>query len=238
VNSGYLNVGQIGNGILNITNGGVVSNNVYGQIGYIVGSTGVVNVDGVGSTWSNAEYLFVGRRGQGTLNITNGGAVSNTLGYIGHENNTTGEVTVDGAGSTWKNTSSLYVGYSGGGTLSITNGGLVSVVGVLTIDIDLDGDGVVNMASGGMLALYGEADGSLVEFQGLIDGTDAIRYWDDSISDWADISGATRESDYTLVYMADGDLAGYTMLTVPEPATVTILALGGLLALRRRKRQH
>jgi len=100
------------------------------------------------------------------------------------------------------------------------------------------GDGIINMASGGMLALYGEADESIEEFQGLVDGSGSIRYWDASIEGWADISGATKEYDYTLVYMADGDLAGYTMLTVPEPATVTILALGGLLALRRRKRQH
>jgi hypothetical protein len=30
---------------------------------------------------------------------------------------------------------------------------------------------------------------SLIDFLGLIDGTDAIRYWDDFISNWADITG-------------------------------------------------
>ena len=70
----------------------------------------------------------------------------------------------------------------------ITGGGLVSVRGNLTIDYDGNGDGFINMSTGGMLALNREADGSLHEFLGTVIGTDAIRYWDDSISDWADIT--------------------------------------------------
>ncbi len=65
-----------------------------------------------------------------------------------------------------------------------------------------------------MLALSGDADDSLGEFLGLIDGTDAIRYWEPAISDWADIAGATTDDDYTLRYQTSGDLAGYTLLTV------------------------
>jgi hypothetical protein len=40
-------------------------------------------------------------------------------------------------------------------------------------------------------------------------------------------------------YLTEGDLAGYTMLTVggevPEPATMSLLTLGGLALLRRKK---
>ena len=48
----------------------------------------------------------------------------------------------------------------------------------------------------------------------MVSGTDTIRYWDDSISDWADIAGATYGEDYILSYLTEGDLSGYTMLTV------------------------
>ena len=70
-------------------------------------------------------------------------------------------------------------------------------------------------------------------------GTDAIQYWDDPNSQWADITGATNGVDYTLDYLTTGDLTGYTVLTVmtpvPEPATLSLLAIGGLALLRRRK---
>jgi T5SS/PEP-CTERM-associated repeat protein len=136
-----------GNGTLNITDGGAVTNTI-GYIGYGSGwgsdSTGIVTVDGPGSKWTNRSYLYVGggnpsyySGGSGTLNITDGGAVTNTIGYIGcssgYSSGPTGIVTVDGAGSTWTNRSNLYVGggtsgyYCGGnGTLNITNGGAVS----------------------------------------------------------------------------------------------------------------
>ena len=123
--------------------------------------------------------------------------------------------------------------------MNITDGGLVSVRRSLTIDHNGDGDSFVNMSSGGMLALKGNADNSLTAFLGLINGSDAIRYWDDSISDWDNITNATYGDDYTLEYLSTGNLAGYTMLTVtavPEPATMGLLGLGGLLLLIRRRR--
>ena len=70
---------------------------------------------------------------------------------------------------------------------------------------------------------------------GLIGGTAAIRYWDDSIGDWANIAGATCGDDYTLSYQIEGDLAGYTILTVPEPASLSLLVIGGIALVRRRK---
>ena len=133
-----------------------------------------------------------------------------------------------------------YPGLDGRGTLRIADGGLVSVAGILTIDEAGDADSFVNMTTDGMLALFGEADGSLAEFLGLIDGSDGIRYWDDSALKWASITGATEGVDYWLEYMTGGDLAGYTMLAVtaaPEPATMSLLALGGLALLRRKKRR-
>ena len=214
-NSSQLVVGNYGDGTLNITDGGMVSNS-WSYIGSVSSSTGTVTVNGANSTWTNTDYLVVGRYGNGTLNITNGGAVSNSGGSIGYNSGGTGEVTVDGTGSTLAN-KGLIVGHFGNGTLNITGGGLVSVAGTLYIDDNHRGDSFINMATGGMLALFGEGDETLAQFMGLIAGTDAIRYWDESIAGWADITGATRAKDYTLEYLTDGDLAGYTMLTVAEP---------------------
>ncbi len=240
-NSGSLTVGRYGNGTLNITDGGAVSSGSYGWIGVASGSTGEVMVDGAGSTLTYRYELEVGRRGgSGTLNITDGGAVSSDGGYIGYYSSSTGQVTVDGAGSVWANNGWLRIGAWGNGTLNITGGGLVSVAGGLTIEHYADSDSFINMASGGMLALFGDADDSLVDFLELVDGTDAIRYWDDSILDWADITGATYGDDYTLSYLTEGDLDGYTVLTVgvvPEPGTITLLSMGvlGLLLFFRRR---
>ena len=83
-----------------------------------------------------------------------------------------------------------------------------------------------------MLALFGKAKNSLVEFFDLIDGTDAIRYWDDGIADWADIMGATYGDDYTLSYLTEGELTGYTLLTVgvpvPEPSSLVLVTIGAV----------
>ncbi len=208
--------GYDGVGTMKISDG-IIIESTGGYIGYKSGSTGQVTVDGIGSTWTNG-ILSVGENGSGTLNITGGGAVNNRGSYIGIHSSSTGEVTVDGAGSAWTTDKRLYVGYNGSGTLNITDGGLVRVAETLTIDNNGDGDSFINMATGGMLAITGDADDSLVEFLGLVEGTDAIRYWDYSISDWADITGATYDDDYTLSYLTEGDLAGYTVLTASVPA--------------------
>ena len=249
--NGSISIGNLGSGTLNITGGGTVSNKD-SSIGHYINSMGEVTVDGTDSTWTNNGQLCVGSNygGSGTLNITNGGAVSSGgiyqddgygyyyfNSYIGGEyGDSTGEVTVDGAGSTWTNKLNLYVsGYSiGVGMLEITNGGLVSVAETLFTSY---GD-YINMATGGMLALHGQADESLGDFMDLISGADVIRYWDDSASNWADITDATYGVNYTLSYLTEGDLDGYTMLTVttiPEPTTILLLGLGGLMLRRKKK---
>jgi T5SS/PEP-CTERM-associated repeat protein len=275
-NSSELFVGYNGSGTLNITNGGAVgSDEAY--LGYYPGAIGTVTVDGPGSTWTNIlddEYLYIGYEGSGTLNITNGGAVSSETCKIGLKSGSTGEVTVAGPGSAWTNSSELFVGNNGSGTINITSGGAVINNGYASIgstgEVTVDGpgstwtnggdlyaygtlnitnggrvivagtlttyeNGFINLAGGGMLALYGTADESLVDFLLIVGGTDAIRYWDDSISDWADITGATYGQDYTLSFLTEGDLAGYTMLTVPEPAALSLLILGSVTMIRRRR---
>ena len=216
--SGSMGAGYSDVGTMSISDGRVIES-TRGYIGYKSGATGVVTVNGAGSTWTTGSNLYVGLNGNGVLNITGGGVVSSDRGYIGRYSGSTGEVTVDGVGSTWTNNWNLVVGDGGSGVLNITGSGLVSVAGTLTIDDDEDGDDFINMATGGMLSLfdYEDASGSLLDFLGLVSGTDAIRYWDYPLGDWDDITNATLGEDYTLTYYDSGDLAGYTMLTVLEP---------------------
>src|SRR5262249_34723021 len=97
-------------------------------IGYNSGSTGTMNVSGAGSTWSNLGPLALGDvGGDGTLHITNGGAVSNRYCILG-EFDGSGHVTVEGVGSTWTISGDLSVGslFGGVGTMTISQSGQVS----------------------------------------------------------------------------------------------------------------
>ena len=152
-NSGNLFVGNSGGGTLSITGGGrVSSNNSY--LGYYAttsfSSTGLLALDGAGSTWTNSGNLYVGNSGSGTLSVTNGGtAVSDASAYIGYRSGSTGLVTVDGAGSNWINAGAVYVGNSGGGTLSITNGGSVAASGETWVGTYVGCTGSINFGSNG-----------------------------------------------------------------------------------------
>lgn len=157
-------------------------------------------------------------------------------GYLGRMTGATGQARIEGVGSLWSHHGSLTVGQEGSGTLHITTGGLVTAR-LLEIDLDTNGDSNVNMSTGGMLALKGDADDSLDQFLNLVQGTDAIRYWDVSLADWAPLTQATFGVDYTLQYLTAGEFAGYTLLTVgvvPEPASL-VLAVCLCVPLMRRR---
>lgn len=143
--------------------------------------------------------------------MADGGYVYSRTGYISASSTASGSVTVTGPDSQWVNATSLYVAQSGEGRLTIANSGLVRVGGILGV---FGSKGAVNLATGGMLALSGDADDSLSQFLGLVQGTDAIRYWNDTLAAWAPLTSATFGVDYTLEYQITGDLAGYTLLTV------------------------
>jgi T5SS/PEP-CTERM-associated repeat protein len=121
-----LDVGYKGYGRLNVTDGGLVSN----EDGYIgtFWSRGVATVSGNGSTWINSSALAVGgHHGYGTLNIVNGGAVADGVGSIASASYSTGTVSVNGRDSKWTNDSSLYVGVGdqSDGRMNIANGSFV-----------------------------------------------------------------------------------------------------------------
>jgi T5SS/PEP-CTERM-associated repeat protein len=209
INSQDLSIGQYGDGALRVEAGGQVTN-THARVGFDTGSVGAATITGSGAKWTSSFSLTVGAHGSGTLGVEAGGQVSNSDGYLGAFSGGIGAAVVTGSDSKWTNTGRLYVGRSGKGTLAVVDGGLASVGNRLTID----DDSFINIATGGMLALAGDAARSLSEFLGLISGTDAIRYWDASLADWSPLTAATYGTDYTLKYLTTGDLAGYTLLTV------------------------
>ncbi|MBA3484910.1 MAG: hypothetical protein H0T51_24185, partial [Pirellulales bacterium] len=180
-------VGEVGNGTLRIASGGRVAiynssmgaeKTVQVKIGEFTGSTGIVTIDGAGSTlivqnFGNT-FFIVGFNGNGTLNVTNGGKVQTSrtlsvgpLGGLGTLNinggrqviNHGGSVgstmmsgmataNVDGLNSMWTNDLSLRV-Y---GALTVSNGGTVQAT-TLTVGATgkLSGDGniVSNVVNNG-----------------------------------------------------------------------------------------
>jgi T5SS/PEP-CTERM-associated repeat protein len=237
-NTGEFDVGYFGNGALDIIRGGLVSN-TNGYVGRTGSRRGKVIVRDTGSEWTSSGGLNVGHSGHGELEVRMGGEVSNTSsGMIGFYDGSSGKATVRGAGSTWTNSSVLRVGLRGAGRLQIFDDGLVSVARELTIDYTGPVDSRIAMANGGMLALNdGAAGDDLADFLSMVAGTGSIRYFNGAA--WDDITNATAGVDYTVAYQSGGDLDGYTVLTVtaaPEPATMALLAIGGLAMLRRRRR--
>jgi T5SS/PEP-CTERM-associated repeat protein len=111
-----VHVGFVGSGTLSITHGGSVSSSTVGYIGYVPGSTGVVTVDGAGSTWTNSGDLYVGNGGNGTLSITGGGAV------------TVESVSVNGTSLLAIDVGSSSLLAVGGGTGSIYNYGAIRIL--------------------------------------------------------------------------------------------------------------
>ena len=124
---GDLGVGNVSDATLTIS--GVAVHSASGYLGYQAGSAGTATVDGSNSTWASSSNFYVGNHGEGTLKITNGGAVTvANSASLGYNPNGIGMAGVDGTGSTWTS-AALYVGDIGEGTLEITNGGAVSSTG-------------------------------------------------------------------------------------------------------------
>ncbi len=114
---------NVGNGILNVELGGVVSN-IDGSIGAASGSAGLVRVTGAGSQWNNSGSLSIGLDGDGTLLVENGGAVVSANANIGINLPSISSATVTGPGSSWT-TGSLDVGQGSTATLNVLAGGLM-----------------------------------------------------------------------------------------------------------------
>jgi T5SS/PEP-CTERM-associated repeat protein len=162
-----LSVGENGRGLLELINGGQVSDNPPGDldatdltvfVGEFPGSAGFVNARGVGSLLRSA-ILTIGREGFGSMDITTRASVTTlqtaVIGDMAGDISSggdigTGLVTVDGELTRWTiggpTTGSLTVGNAGRGALNITNQGEVRV----TNPSATGGDVIIGGESGGL----------------------------------------------------------------------------------------
>ncbi len=128
-NSEYLYVGSRGTGTLEISDGGVVSS-WRGIVGDF--AKGTATVSGVGSQWNVTDYIGVGntiednKKGDGLLEILNGGTVSSATLFVGNIEGTKGKMLVSGSGSRWDGSGVISVGLYGEGDLEINDHGVVS----------------------------------------------------------------------------------------------------------------
>jgi T5SS/PEP-CTERM-associated repeat protein len=137
-----ITVGDLGRGVINLTEGGVLQARRNTVVGARAGSVGEVNV--AGGVWDNHVDIEIGSFGRGQLSIEDGGFVQSREGDIAIFGGSEGLVTVDGADSLWSVAITLQVGLKGIGKLSVTNGGAVEA---FRIDVgslgDVSGDGVL-----------------------------------------------------------------------------------------------
>lgn len=261
-----INIGSSTGGIgtLNVLNGGEVGSFAF-AVGRSSGSTGTINIDGVGSVlnlndafgaYGSAFSQFsgglqVGRAGNGTANVTNGGVINifNTSGVtedpyinIGREAGTTGIINVDGAGSAVNiiangpsldgstNFAILNVGRNGQGTLKVENGGEVNLSGEeadLRLGRDRNGgpvgglENLLEIKSGGTVNVNGEDRGGVIA--GFSAGTSDRISIDGANSKLNIAAGVSNPTDSHFLTVG---FQGSAVLDVTNGADITINGAG------------
>lgn len=256
--SGLLIVANSGTGILNISDGGSVSN-TGGHIGNSNGSSGEVTVTGEGSLWTNTGNLILGgttltdqTTATGELTIADGGTVTvggttrvHGGGIILIEENgaletdillANGEVIVSGSLSAENGVSVEFGGILGGG--GEINGDLSLTAGAkfqFDLNSTLTVTGSVTLDSTfGIADLLGLDNTIALGTYILIDGT-ATDFSTLGLQNWGE------ENAYDLgngksAYFSQGSLQ---VTVVPEPGTCVLTGVGlATLLLRRRRNMN
>jgi T5SS/PEP-CTERM-associated repeat protein len=155
--SSNLRIGDYGAGEFEVL-GGATADTGSDELGYRAEGVGTATVDGAGSTWTNLGNLFVGRNGQGTVNVTGGGhLVTGFNTFIGFEPGSKGTVNVVGPGSRLTSTVLRVGGNYGSSALNISGGakvtsmqGYIAHSGPATGMVTIDGVGSSWTMSGGL----------------------------------------------------------------------------------------
>lgn len=156
-----LNVGVRGNGLLKVTNGGVLSAG-WATVARYGGAVGRVILDGPGSTVSlGTEGLSIGGNlpsiagtGSGLVTVSNGAALSaQGESTIGVSPGFAAKLMVSGTGSSAANTAALRIGDGGGGRVSVTDGGTATASSITInnssiMTVDLGAGSAVSVGGG------------------------------------------------------------------------------------------
>ncbi len=146
-------IGFNGSGTLIVSNGGTVFSASQTYVGYNPGSSGVLTVEGQGSSYTNTGFFLVGNSGPGQLNVLNGGGVSSPGGTLQIGANSTGTALVSGTGSSLSAGTFLGVGVSSGsvGDLTITDGGMATSGSGTYLAFNPGSTGTISVSNGGLL---------------------------------------------------------------------------------------
>jgi len=229
---------------LTITGGSITSSGDYPfAIGNKAGGIGILDISGGEAIASNSGFLVGCKDGaEGTINMSGGTITSyraSPTAWYHHfviGDTVTGTLNMSGGILNAKNDMYLSRTSSGKGTVNMT-GGTINVTGEIRLCYDssascefhLDG-GVVTAAD-----LVMTANGSLDLMEGvmILDGDDTLAVW--AYVDADLITGYGAASNVLVGYDTRNDKTIVAAL-VPEPATIALLGLGGLLSLRLRRR--
>jgi hypothetical protein len=208
-----------------------------------------VVVDNGTLTVGAASYIgYISGATGNSMSISNGGQVTHAtrvgLGRGGANNNS---VTITGAGSIWSltdpttsaTTSVLRLGENAGSagtgnTITMASGGALKITNPNPI--------FISYTSGN----YFQFDGGFLAWNG--DQTTTTKIANDNVQIWSGSAwvAGVLGSNYTATYYADESAASaagfsgygnYTVFTnvVPEPTTLALLGLGGMMISRRRR---
>jgi len=224
-------IGNGGSGSARVEAGGVVqTGNVrLGQLNG--GGSGNAEVTGANSRWDSSGAFSIGRAGNGTMTVLDGGKVTSGTLELGFNPTGVGTLTVSGIGSSWLGSADLHVGAAGTGALTIADGGVVNVAGTAHIATAASSVGTLNIgrAKGLAAAAPGSFAASAISF-GSGSGKIVFNHSSDSYQFTAGMSGTGAIEVVSGRTSMTGDSSGFTGTTTVESGALAVNGqLGGVL---------